>query len=93
MDIESVIKTIDDLFKNYNRDNRAFTVDYDDDLDCLYCNYTPYINDCGYVVVDKLLYVTETSKKDLQTLKDYLDKNRIRSRLGCEWCVELGWKE
>ena len=89
--IEQIIQQIDDLFRNYNRDTRAFTVDYDEDTDGLYCHYTPYVNDMGYVVLDDFLFVCDTAKKDLQTLKDYLEKNKIRSRFGCEWSVHWGW--
>ena len=93
MDIQNVIQTIDRLFKNYNMDTRSFTVDYDEQTDGLYCNYVPYVNDCGYAVSDDLLYVCNTSKEDLQQIKNYLDKNRIRSRYGCEWFVDWGWEE
>ena len=93
MDIESVIKIIDDLFKNYNKDVCRFTVDYDDGTDGLYCHYTPYINSYGYSVSDDLLYVCDTSKDDLRRLKDYLDKNKIKSRYECEWSVDWGWAE
>ena len=91
--IEQIIQQIDDLFRNYNRNARAFTVDYDEDTDGLYCYYTPHINDMGYVVLDDFLFVCDTAKKDLQTLKNYLDKNNIRSRLGYEWSVDRGYSE
>lgn len=91
--IEQVVQQIDGLFRNYNRDARAFTVDYDEKTDGLYCYYTPYANDTGYVVLDDFLFVCETLKKDLQTLKDYLDENKIGSRPGCEWSVDWGCSE
>lgn len=90
MNIESVIKKIDDLFKNYNKDICKFTVDYDEQNDSLYCNYVPYVNAYGYAVSDDLLLVCDTPKEDLQQLKNYLDKNKIKSRYGCEWSVEWG---
>lgn len=93
MDIRNIIEQIDDLFRKFNRDTNRFTVDYDEQTDGLYCNYVPYVNDRGYAVSDDLLYVCDTSKEDLQQLKDYLDKNRIRSRYDCEWSVDWGWKE
>lgn len=93
MYIEKVIKQIDDLFTNYNRDVNRFTVDYDGEADCLYCHYTPYENDEGYSVSDYLLYVSDTSQEELQILQDFLDKNSIKSRSGCEWYVEWGWKD
>lgn len=93
MNIEEVIKQINDLFINYNRDTDSFTVDYDEQKDGLYCHYTPYINDEGYAVSDYLLYVYETSQENLQKLKNYLDGNKIKSRNGCEWFVYWGWKE
>lgn len=91
--IEQIIRQIDELFRNYNRDARAFTVDYDEETDGLYCYYTPQVNDTGYVVLDDFLVVCDTAKKDLQTLKEYLTKNNIRSRPGCEWSVDWGWSE
>ena len=91
--IGCVIQQIDALFRNYNRDTRAFTVDYDEETDGLYCHYTPYVNDTGYVVLDDFLFVGDTAKKDLQALKEYLDKNKIRSRFGCEWSVDWGQNE
>lgn len=91
--IEQIIQQIDDLFRNFNRDGHKFTVDYDEDKDGLYCHYTPYVNDVGYSVSDYLLYVCDTASKDLQTLKEYLEKNNIGSRIGCEWCAEWGWSK
>lgn len=91
--IEKVISEIDRLFKNYNRNIQAFTVDYDGPTDGIYCNYVPYVNDIGYAVSDDLLIVSETSQQDLQKLKDYLDKNKIRSRCSYEWQVGWGYSE
>lgn len=91
--IGQIIKQIDALFRNYNRSTRAFTVDYDEDTDGLYCYYTPHINDMGYVVLNDFLFVCETTEKDLRILKEYLDKNGIRSRIGYEWSVEWGCSE
>lgn len=93
MNIKTVIKQINDLFLNYNRDTHSFTVDYDEKTDGLYCHYTPHANDDGYSVSDYLLHVCDTSQEDLQRLQDYLNENKIKSRSDCEWCVEWGWKE
>lgn len=91
--IDDVINQIDALFTNYNRSTRQFTVDYDEAVDGLYCHYTPYINDCGYAVSDILLYIYEASQADLEQLKEYLDKQGICFRDGCEWDVIWGWKD
>lgn len=88
--IQEIIQTIEDLFDNFNRDYTRFTVDYDDTTDGLYCHYTPHPNDCGHSVTDDLLVVGDTSRTDLQLLKEYLRKNSISSRSGCEWYVEWG---
>lgn len=93
MNIESVIKQINDLFVNYNKDTNRFTVDYDERVDGLYCHYTPSANDDGYSVSDYLVSVCDKPKEELQVLRDYLDKNGIKSRSGCEWSVDWGWKE
>lgn len=93
MNIKDIIKKIDDLFVKFNKDIHGFTVDYDDDQDALYCHYTPCVNDCGFAVSDYLLYIYDALQDDLKELKNYLDKNEIKSRYGCEWYVEWGWKE
>lgn len=89
--IEQIIQQIDELFRKFNRDTRAFTVDYDEATDGVYCNYAPYVNDTGFAVSEDLLTVNDTSKEELQILQDFLNKNNIRSRTGHEWCVTWGW--
>lgn len=88
-----IITVIDELFKKYNRDSHAFTVDYDKDSDNLYCYYVPFTNDTGFVVLDDFLNVGDTSQAELRKLKEYMEKNSISSRHGHEWDVMLGWKE
>lgn len=91
--IDDVIKETETLFKSFGNDNRAFTVDYDYDTDGLYCNYVPYPNDLGYAVSEDLLFVNDTSQKDLKKLKDWLEEKRIFSRTECEWDYFWGCKE
>ena len=85
MKIIKIIGKIDSLFKNFNRDSRKFSVDYDQTTGGIYCNYAPYSNDNGFAVSKDLLIIDETSQADLKRLKDWLDKNGINSRSGCEW--------
>lgn len=93
VNIELIIKELNRLFVNYGGHTDAFTVDYDENSDCLYAYYTPRINDCGYVVLNDFLVVSETSKENLQTLRDFLDKSDIRSRNGFEWEVNWGYEK
>ena len=93
VNIELIIKELDRLFTNYGKHTDVFTVDFDENSDCLYAYYTPRINDCGYVVLNDFLVVSETSKENLQYLKDYLDKNNIHSRNGFEWEVNWGYEK
>ena len=91
MKIIKIIEKIDSLFKNFHRDSRRFSVDYDQTTGGIYCNYTPYPNDNGFAVSKDLLIIDETSQADLKRLKDWLDKNGIYSRSGCEWDWICGW--
>lgn len=90
VNIDNVINKIEGLFRNFNRDNCRFTVDYDDDNDTLFCNYAPNPNDDGYAVSAALLDLSITNKTELKQLKDYLENNQIKSRKGYEWCIEWG---
>ncbi len=92
VNIDLIIKELNRLFVNYGCHTDAFTVDFDENSDCLYAYYTPRINDSGYVVLNDFLVVSETSKENLQTLKDFLNKCDIRSRNGFEWEVDWGYE-
>lgn len=91
--IEQIVQQIDELFRKFNRDAHAFTVDYDEETDGLYCNYVPYANDTGFAVSQDLLIVTETPKADLQALREFLNANNISSRIGHEWSAAWGLGE
>lgn len=93
INIEDVIQQIESLFNNFGNDNHSFTVDYDEQIDGLYCNYALYPNDEGYAVSGDLLFVTQTSQNNLKKLQHWLEEKEIHSRKECEWNYFWRWKE
>lgn len=91
-DINAVIAEIERLLQNYSGDTERFSVEFDETTGGLYGKYTPWVNDPGFAVTDDLLIVWDTSRSDLQKVRDFLREKWLNTSF-VDWDVDDGCRD